>query len=114
MAVDGRDDVAGVGVLYAHLEGFGASGLVDGEFEAEDGEELLVDNGDGLGVNGVDANTDGCELVGGFCVVAEEGVFYVHWFSRRCGWWQWSRVRTLFVKVGKGILYAPLDYEQRE
>ena len=61
---DRRDDVAGVGVLYAHLEDFGASGLVDGELEAEDGEELLVDNGDGLGVDGVDADAYGSELVG--------------------------------------------------
>ena len=61
---DGRDDVAGVGVLYAHFEDFGASGLIDGELEAEDGEELLVDNGDGFGVDGVDADAYGSELVG--------------------------------------------------
>ena len=64
VGVDGRDDITGVGVLYAHLENFGASGLVDGELEAKDGEELLVDNGDGFGVDGVDADAYGSELVG--------------------------------------------------
>ena len=55
-----------------------APGLVGGELEAEDGEELLVRHGDGLGVDGVDAYADGRELVGGISVVAEESVFDVH------------------------------------
>ena len=75
---DGGYDVMGIGVLYAHFEYLGASGLVDREVETQDCEELLMDDRNGFSVDGVDADANGGEFVGRLCVVADEGVFDVH------------------------------------
>ena len=74
----GGYDVMGIGVLYAHFEYLSASGLIDGEVETQDGEELLMDDRNGFCVDGVDSDANGGEFVGGLCVVADEGVFDVH------------------------------------
>ena len=102
---NGRDNIVGIGVLDAHFKSLGAPGLVGGELEAEDGEELLVHHGDCLGIDSVDADADGRELVGGVGVVAEEGVFDVHGVaSSGEGTIQWSGVGGVFVKAAGIIL----------
>ena len=64
-----------------------------------------VHHWNGLGVDGVYADADSRELVGGVGVIAEEGVFDVHSVGLSGeGAIQWSRVGGVFVKVTGIIL----------